>query len=108
MSDRVSPQVGDGFTPIANELLEAIIRFNFSKRQQKIVFAVIRKTYGFGKKRDDISLAQMHKMTGIAKGHCSLTVTELVTLGVLLKSEGKYGYLIELNKNYYDWGLLKQ
>ncbi|MBL1293034.1 MAG: replication protein [Thiotrichales bacterium] len=108
MSDGASPQVEDGFTSIANELLEAIIRFDFSKRQQKIVFAIIRKTYGFGKKSDDISLSQMHEMTGIAKGHCSLTVTELVTLRVLLKSQGKYGYLIELNKNYLDWGLLKQ
>ena len=59
------PQLEDGYVRIANELLEAIIRAPLSKRELMIVLAVVRKTYGYGKKTDDISLSQLAQMTGV-------------------------------------------
>ena len=48
--DIASPQVEDGHTRIANELLEAMCRAGFSARQWAVVMAVVRKTYGYGKR----------------------------------------------------------
>jgi len=42
-----SLQVQNGFTVIANELLEAIIKYACSGGQKDIIFATIRLTYGF-------------------------------------------------------------
>lgn len=99
----------DGFTRIANELLEAILRFGFKKQELLIVFAVARKTYGFNKKSDDIALGQLSKMTGLQKTHISTVISNLAKMNVLLKREGVYGYVIGLNKNYGEWrGLPKR
>lgn len=104
MIENCSPQTEDGYTKIAHELLEAICRYNFSKRQYKLVLALIRKTYGFSKKEDDLTITQLAYMTGLTLAHASETVKELCIINVFLKREGKSGYIIGLVKNYGKWG----
>lgn len=101
-----SPQLEDGHTRIANELLDALIRFDFSKRQYKVVLFVIRKTYGWNKKADVMSLSQIVDGTGLFRTHCCATVNELSDMKVLLKQAHQHGQLIKLNKNYGEWKLL--
>lgn len=98
-----NPQVEDGYTRIANELLDAMLAHPFSKRELKILMAVIRKTYGYNKKRDDLPLSQLAKMTGLDRSHISRSVADLATAGVLRVCVGKYGQSIELNKKYSQW-----
>ncbi|MBL4866382.1 MAG: replication protein [Pseudomonadales bacterium] len=97
MSD--SPQTEDGFTRIANELLEAIIHNDFSKREMKIIWAVIRKTYGWQQKFDRIALSQFEELTGLKKNHISTTLAALMDKKVVLKRDYKYS----LNKRYFEW-----
>jgi len=97
------PQLEDGYTRVACELLDAIVRFDFSKRQYKVVLAVIRKTYGYGKKTDDMTITQLANITGLELGNCSKTVSELSQMRTLLIQQGVYGYVIGLNKNYQEW-----
>ncbi|MBD9419834.1 replication protein [Achromobacter sp. ACM04] len=104
--DNTSPQVEDGHTRLANELLEAMCLAGFSARQWAIVMAVVRKTYGYGKKSDDISLGQLSSMTGIAKPHASRAVNSLVAAGVLRRSAGTFGNSLSLNKRYKQWSLV--
>ena len=99
----IAPQLEDGYTRISNELLEAIIRHPFSRREFAIILAVIRKTYGFRKKFDDMTLTQLADATGIDLAHIHRTVRDLEAQNVLLKQQGKYGYLIGLSKNYRKW-----
>jgi phage replication O-like protein O len=98
-----SPQLEDGHTRIANELLEEIISFDFSKRQYKVVLFVIRKTYGWNKKADVMSLSQIVDGTRIDRANSSRTVNELCEMNVLLKQQQKNGQLVKLNKNYGEW-----
>jgi phage replication O-like protein O len=98
-----NPQVEDGHTRIANELLEAIVRFDFSKRQYKVILFVIRKTYGWNKKADVMSLSQIVDGTRIDRANSSRTVNELCEMNVLLKQQQMHGQLIKLNKNYGEW-----
>ena len=100
-----SPQVEDGFTRIANELLDAVIAEKFSARQYAVVLAVMRKTYGFNKKTDDIGLSQIEKMTGVFKSHLSVTVRELSDMRVLLRTQGRFGHKLSINKHYKQWGV---
>lgn len=97
------PKTKNGFTRIADELLDALVRFDLSKRQYKIVLAVIRKTYGYNKKADDMSSRQLALLTGIADTHCRSAVRELAKMQVLLVNPGKFGQVIGLNKDYEAW-----
>ena len=83
--------------------MDAIIAFDFSKRQYKILLSVIRKTYGYGKKTDDISTRQVAEMTGIDQGHCVRTINELCEMKVMLKQHGQYGQVLEINKHFDKW-----
>lgn len=106
-TNEATPGLESGFTQLANELLEAMCRAGFSARQWAVVMTVVRKTYGYGKKADDISLGQIVEMTGIAKPHASRTVNDLVAANVLKRSVGTFGYRLSINKRYQQWALEK-
>ena len=103
-----SPQLENGHTRIADELLDAIIHHPLTKRQYKILLAIIRKTYGFGKLEDDISSSQLAKLTGLTSAHCRGTLLELEKLNIVSAQRGRYGKLMTINKDYEEWGVPKQ
>jgi hypothetical protein len=59
-----SPQTEHGFTRLADELLDVLIRYPLTKRQYKLVLAVIRKTYGFQKQADDLTAPHARDESG--------------------------------------------
>lgn len=97
------PQLENGHVRIANELLDAILRAGFTKRQLLVLFFIARKTYGYGKKTDDMTVQQIANGTGLTRPHASATVRELEVINAVLKRDGKYGYLLGINKNYGEW-----
>lgn len=102
-----TPQTEDGYTRLSNELLEALAAAGLSGRQFAIVAAIIRKTYGYNKKADDIGLGQLVQMTGIDKAHVSRVVRELADANVIHRKPGTFGHTLGLNKRYSQWALKK-
>ena len=104
-----NPQKENGYTPIANELLEQIISFDFSKRQLLVLFAIIRMTYGYSKKADALSRVQISKLTNLDRSHVSRALTELIEMNVIIKHETgrtSHGVLVNevsINKFYNTW-----
>lgn len=98
-----TPQLEDGFTRIANELLEAILGFGFSHREQSVVFAIIRKTYGYGRKTDDMSASQLGAMCGVARQHVTTTLNALASRNVITKRPGEYGMIVGIQKDHRKW-----
>jgi len=47
--------------------------------------AIIRKTYGWNKKKDWITGSQLSKLTGIRENHCYKTVENLLKKHILIK-----------------------
>lgn len=103
-----SPQVENGYTRIANELLDAVLQFGFSKRQLSVFFAVVRKTYGFNKLEDDMTVTQLAQVSGLARQNVSTALSELEAIGAVSKRDGRYGYVLKINKNYQCWRALKR
>jgi phage replication O-like protein O len=89
----------DGYTKIANELLEAAMSADLTVRQLKIVLAVIRKTYGFNKKTDRITNTQIASMTGIHHTHICKAKNELLERNILVMT----GREIGVNKVVSCW-----
>ncbi|MDP0826593.1 replication protein [Klebsiella pneumoniae] len=92
----------DGFTRIANELLEAVMRAGLSQHQLLVFMAVMRKTYGFNKKSDWVSNEQLSELTGILPHKCSAAKSALVKRGILTQT----GRVIGINKTVSEWSSL--
>ena len=92
----------DGFTRIANELLEAVMRAGLSQHQLLVFMAVMRKTYGFNKKSDWVSNEQISMLTGILPHKCSAAKSALVKRGILTQT----GRVIGINKAVSEWSPL--
>ncbi len=97
-----SPQKENGFTPIANEILEALGKTNLSSYQSRLLFIIWRKTYGFGKKQDWLSNSQLVVLTGLRKQHVSRAKKELIERKLVTNRGNK----IQFNKHYSQWGEL--
>jgi len=98
-----TPQIENGFTMIANELLEAILGSGFSHREQSVIFAIIRKTYGYAKKEDDMSASQIGALCGVARQHVTSTLNALAGRNVINKRAGKFGMVIGVQKDHRKW-----
>lgn len=92
----------DGFTRIANELLEAVMHAGLSQHQLLVFMAVMRKTYGFNKKSDWVSNEQISVLTGILPHKCSAAKSALVKRGILTQT----GRVIGINKAVSEWSYL--
>lgn len=103
MTEAASPQLEDGYIRIANELFDAILRARLKYSTQTVLLAVMRKTYGYGKKEDDVSASQLGALCGMSRPHVAVALNELAVLGVIHKREGKYGTIVGVNKNYAAW-----
>ncbi|WP_220703771.1 replication protein [Citrobacter braakii] len=97
--ERQVADLDDGYTRIANELLEAVMAADLTARQLKVVLAVIRKTYGFGKKFDRITNTQIAMMTGIHHTHVCKAKNEMIGMNIIVTN----GQLIGVNKVISDW-----
>lgn len=94
-------QLEDGYTRIANELLEAAISHSLTLRQLRVLLAVIRKTYGFNKKADVISGSQIAEITKMTRQKCSTALCVLVELKIINRASSRSQ--ISINKNLSEW-----
>lgn len=99
-----SPQTENGYTAIANELLERLYHCPLNGSEFRVCLMVLRKTYGYKKKDDWISLTQFEKGTGLKRANICRTLKELVANKLLLKS----GKTLRFNKNYEQWLVAKR
>jgi len=107
-----NPQTENGYTKISNELLEAIIRSGLNGTEIAIIFHIIRKTYGFSKLEDEISLSQFCESIPVSrmsiitalKNLQLVKIIRLVKKGLSVKMSNRYA----INKNYEEWQLVKK
>lgn len=58
-----SPQVEEGFTRIANEVLDKLIQAPLGATELRCVLAIIRRSWGWGKREAEIALKQFAELT---------------------------------------------
>ena len=103
-----NPQKENGYTGISNELLEELIKYKFPPKSSlpfRICLCVIRKTYGYHKKMDIISLSQFQKSLN-EKNRSNLVywLNFLVQAKILVKiKKGQNTIEYGFNKDYEQW-----
>lgn len=104
-----TPQIENGFIRIAsgdtkNDLFSALIRASLNATEYQVVLFVIRKTWGWNKKEDWISLSSFEKITGKTKQSIINATSQLVKKNILVKKTIpgiKTSYLF--NKDFSSW-----
>jgi phage replication O-like protein O len=72
MSEKLKPN----FTAVPNVIFDRVL-CTLAPGATKVLFAICRFTYGYGKTSDRISLKQLQDMTGMARGSVARSVKEL-------------------------------
>lgn len=101
-----SPQKENGFTSIANELLEVIYRSPFTLNELRILLFIIRETYGYQRIQKDLSIRYIDNGTGIGHRNIHYVLKDLEKMKVIIISDSpnhKQRKSITFNKNYDEW-----
>lgn len=99
-----SPQKENGYTAIANELMDALSRTSMASSERQVLDCVIRKTYGFNKKEDSISLSQFVEATGMKKRMVIYAIQNLEAKGIILVTHhGLSPNSYSVQKDYDRW-----
>ncbi len=93
------PQLENGYTPIANEILEKLARLSLSSNQWQVLLVIIRKTYGFHKKVDYIANFQIGAATGLGKTVVSRILRNLNDRHIITRK----GKIVGLQKDWGKW-----
>ncbi|MBJ9257267.1 replication protein [Citrobacter amalonaticus] len=92
-------ELDDGYTRLSNTLLEAYAGADLTKRQYKVLLAILRKTYGWNKPMDRISDSQLSEIAKLPVKRCNEAKLELVRMGLVRQQGGMFGP----NKNISEW-----
>ena len=103
------PQLENGHTRIANELMEAFCLSFPGGSMAQILLAVLRQTYGWQKKEDSISISQLCEMTALSRRTVIYAVQNLEAMRMIIikrqRGRGNKNLIntIALQKNYDLW-----
>ncbi len=75
-------------TPTPNIILDEWM-FQLSNAEFKVLMCICRKTYGWHKEKDQISLKQIEKMTGLSRRGITQNLDSLLKYGLILKIKSK-------------------
>ena len=101
-----NPQKENGFTAIANEILEAVQMFKFTQNQLKVILALWRNTYGWSRKTCEFSLTYIEKTTNLDRKRANETLKSLIDGNVIIEIEkgtSTKSKVVAFNKNYKEW-----
>lgn len=100
-----NPQTEDGFTKIANELLDALCSFRIAGEVRLVFDSIIRKTYGFHQAEDYIANSQIVKLTKLSRQSVSRALKVLIEKKLVIKTDDNNpkGHKLKINKDFEQW-----
>lgn len=101
MADQ-KPTLEQGYCKIVNVVTEALCMAPLTSRQFRVVWAIIRKTYGYNKAKDRIAASQIAELSGLKRQHCSSALASLERMGVIIREGGSFG-MVKINTNVEEW-----
>ncbi|MBP1925851.1 phage replication O-like protein O [Sedimentibacter acidaminivorans] len=96
-------QLENGFTRIANEILDNIAKLKLSSTQHSIIYVIWRYTYGFNRKEHIISLSFLAKAIDTDKRNIQRELKRLENRQIIRQTLNGQQRIIAFNKNYNQW-----
>lgn len=104
--ENTNPQLENGYTRVANEILEAAAKLPLSAAQFRILMLIWRYSYGYNKKDCALSVNFIAAATGIDKRHIRREINELVQMNILhieTEATSSSSRVFSFNKHYDTW-----
>ncbi len=98
-----NPQVEEGYVRIATELFQEWVKIRIPGEAEQIFKHIIRKTYGFNKKSDAISLSQFVVATGLSKVHICRGIAILLKMNLITQKGNEIAQEYSINKDFSTW-----
>ncbi len=101
-----NPQLSQGYTRVANEILEALSRFRMSGQDWQLLNCVFRQTYGFQRNEAVITTAAFRRFTGLTETAIHKARARLLKMRVVeVEQKGRMidGLTYRFNKDYQNW-----
>ena len=100
-----NPQIEDGHVDLANEIIEALAKIRISGEEMQCLWVILRKTYGWHKKEDKISLSQFAQMTGLKRQNVLRAINKLSSKKIIgvIKNDDSQINIYNINKNFDVW-----
>lgn len=98
-----NPQKENGYVPIANDVIDALTQTRISGEAMQVLFHIFRKTYGFNKKEDAISLNQFALATGLKKNSVCRALRKLKQLNLITQKGYSKAIIYRFNKDFDTW-----
>lgn len=100
-----NPQLKNGHTRIANEILGEIMRLNLNGTQFRLVLAIWRYTYGFQRKTNEMSINFLAKVINASRTQTNRELATLIDRNIIsvfgIGSKG--ARIMGFNKDYKEW-----
>jgi phage replication O-like protein O len=94
-----NPQLENGHTRIANELMEQLMKLYLAPNQWQIFLCIMRKTYGFHKKIDYVTNTQICEATRLVKSTVSRSIEVLSERNIVTRDGKRVG----VQKDWEQW-----
>ncbi len=100
-----SPQTENGYTRIANELLEALAKHrSLGSEAFQVLMMVFRYTYGFNRKEGLLTVSFIVVGTGLKQPNVNRAIERLISKRIIKREKSTIGF----NKNYDEWAISKR
>ena len=94
-----SPQKEHGYTPIANELLDAIMRTPMPDHARRVLLCIIRNSYGWHSKEVFLTPSQIARAVNLDVRLIPRAVKRLTDMNMVVRD----GYSYRVQKDYAAW-----
>ncbi|GAF63614.1 hypothetical protein BTS2_0505 [Bacillus sp. TS-2] len=101
-----NPQTENGYTRIAHEILERTSKFDLNGTQMRIVLTIWRYTYGFNRKKYEMSVRFLCEAVGTkSRGFIDSELSNLINRKVIIQYGigPNRGRILGFNKNFDEW-----
>ncbi|HDY86827.1 MAG TPA: hypothetical protein ENH82_01785 [bacterium] len=106
LNKTVSPQAENGHIDVANEIAEALYKLHLTGNQWRILWVILRQTWGWHRKSDQISITFFEMKTGLKRRHIHRSLKVLIERNIVTKNGNTLIISYGFNKHYNNWKLL--
>ena len=96
-------EINNNYFKIENNVAEALARINLSEYESRLLWVVMRKTWGWNKEKDKISFSQFEKESGINRCNAFPTLKRLAQKNIIkVLKEGRTNMYC-INRDASTW-----
>ena len=104
-----NPQTEHGYTKIANELLQALIKYVTNPSWLRTSLFIIRLTYGWGRKEVTSNLKSFASMLHLSEEYIKSILTEMeLSKMITIQWKDARKFVVSFNKDYEQWPFVKK